>query len=453
METVAAAPSKFREAWDRALASDDALLDQLVRREPPGVTIVEIAGHINGMYRGEQKIAQFNTEAESPFGSAESVRARIPRLLTHLKMSRRRLGWRQRDVDITLLRWIRRSSALSLVLGAGISQGAGAPGWADLVKLLLSMALDRGHEILRGVPSPNNPPGVPWEITPKGELRVTGSGTWRFEPEVARVERFGPDAEKQARNILSSLEAGAVTDAELLMRGAQLCADLYGQHMFSHLGRILSDKAPQPSETHRAIAPLGHAQEVPGRGLMPGWESVITYNFDDLMGEAFTEFKIPHAAWVLTQRGILGDPDKLAQESSWHVPIFHLHGYTPRRPFLITDTRFVFSTAQYRDIYGNIRAGLIDRVLNGYLANPVHVALYVGCSFIDQAMNGLLHQAAQRYPGRWHYAILKWPEERNGRVPDADEMEAKSAKYLDLGVQPVWIDDFSEIHPLIKSLQ
>jgi len=55
--------------------------------------------------------------------------------------------------------------------------------------------------------------------------------------------------------------------------------------------------------------------------------------------------------------------------------------------------------------------------------------------------------------GRWHYAILKWPEKRNGRVPDADEIEVKSTKYLSFGVQPIWVDDFDEIPGIVSSLE
>jgi hypothetical protein len=76
----------------------------------------------------------------------------------------------------------------------------------------------------------------------------------------------------------------SAVDTEILMRGAQLCSNLYGRYMFSHLTGILYRSAPKPSETHRAIASLAHSQQVPGRGLRPGWESLIIYNFDNLNG-------------------------------------------------------------------------------------------------------------------------------------------------------------------------
>ena len=239
------------------------------------------------------------------------------------------------------------------------------------------------------------------------------------------------------------------------MRGAQLCYDLFGQHLFTHITGIIYSRAPQPGPIHRAIAELAHAQHVPDRGpgLFPGWDSIISYNFDDLMGEALAEQQVPHAAWAMSGGELVGDPDELARKSDWHQPIFHLHGYTPRRLFLITSVEFVFSTSQYFRVYGDKRSGIIDQALSQYLANPVHVSLYVGCSFSDEAMNDLLREAAQHYPGRFHFALLRLPEELRGREPTSDELETASARYRDMGVQPIWVHEYDEIPEMIRTLK
>jgi hypothetical protein len=92
-------------------------------------------------------------------------------------------------------------------------------------------------------------------------------------------------------------------------------------------------------------------------------------------------------------------------------------------------------------------------VFDQFLANPVHVALYIGCSFSDEAMNNLLRDAFQRFPGRYHYALLKWPYDRKGSIPTGDEVKAESAKYLEIGIRPVWFDNFEELPGLIGQLQ
>ncbi len=99
------------------------------------------------------------------------------------------------------------------------------------------------------------------------------------------------------------------------------------------------------------------------------------------------------------------------------------------------------------------RAEILKTVYERFLANPVHIALYVGCSFADVAMNGLLRDAFTEYPGRYHYALHKWPDDRKGREPTADEIEAESTKYLEFGVRPIWFDEFKELPGLIRQLQ
>ena len=428
MDPLYVGPSQNRPAWQAALfGRDDALLAQLAESEPPGETHFEIATYINGLYRTTQH----------PFYQGQDVRPDVERVLPAVHALRQRLGWRQRELDIGLMRWIRRASALSVVIGAGVTMAAGGPSWVELVRLLLEVSLEKGHEITQMVPAPDS--------TPDHQT---------FERQVVGVERFKPEAEEEAKRILALIEAWQA-DTEALMRGAQLCYDLFGQHLFTHITGIIYSRAPQPGPIHRAIAELAHEQHVPDRGpgLFPGWDSIISYNFDDLMGEALAEQQVPHAAWAMSGGELVGDPDELARKSDWHQPIFHLHGYTPRRLFLITSVEFVFSTSQYFKVYGDKRSGIIDQALDQYLANPVHVSLYVGCSFSDEAMNDLLREAAQRYPGRFHFALLRLPEELRGREPTSDELETASARYRDMGVQPIWVHEYDEIPEIIRTLK
>jgi hypothetical protein len=441
-------PSRHAREWARALHGDDtALLERLVATDDPGAALFELETHINGLYRASGHslsvpMSDFRARARIPSFYVEEIRARI--------------GWRVREFDVGLLRLVRRSGALSPVLGAGVSMGAGAPSWSELVRLLLVETLDKGLELREAVPSPDNPPGSPFELPRRGGRSVGEDRSWSYEQRVTDVRRYDPEQERIAREVLAEVEArGASTDVETLMRGAQVCHDLCGQHLFRVIGRILYTRAGEPSPIHRAVARLAHAQEVPerGPGTFPGWDSVISYNFDSLMAEALAEQEVPHAVWAMRGDELRGDPDDLAREAAWHLPVFHLHGYTPRRLFLITDVRFVFSTSQYLATYGGPRSRILETVYGRFLANPVHVALYIGCSFTDEAMNGLLRDAFAEYPGRYHYALLRWPRDREGREPAADEIESESARYLECGVRPVWFDDFAELPELIGQLR
>ncbi len=412
MESLQLGPSSDQEAWQTALlGGDDSLLSHLVASERPGITFFQITFYINVVHSAGRKVANAKAAGIDGF---EALPVNVERVLPILQSLRRRLGWRQRELDLGLLRLLRQWGALSVVIGAGASQGAGGPGWAELVRLVLDVALKKRDEIVRG-------------------------------------KRLSPESEAAARAILATIaEKGANTDTETLKRGAQLCSDHFGQHLFTYLTGILYGRAPRPSATHRAIAELA---------APPGLDAILTYNFDDLMGEALNERGIAHQIWAQTKRGVMGTPRarlsglERGSEERRVLPVFHLHGFTPRGLSLITDTEFVFSTLQYSEIYARSTETIIDKARDEYLAQPLHLALYVGCSFSDEAMNGLLKKAFERYPGRFHFALLRWPTPRRGAGPSGTEMELQAARYLEIGVQPVWYDDVEDIPGIIRSLQ
>ncbi len=418
------------------------MLDQLPLGDDPAAALLELETFINGTYRATQHPLFLKPMA--------GVRFEIRRVLPYLEAIRARLGWPLRELDLGLLRLIRRSSAPSPVLGAG------APSWSQLVRLMLEELLDRGLEFHQPVPDESNPGRPPIELLADGSVPTAGGPTWRFIHRVSEVKRFSPEQQQIARRMLGELQTrGPHTDVETLRRGAPLCYHLCGRRLFRLLTNILYTRAKQPSQTHRAIAELAHAQPAPDRGpgLFPGWDSIITYNFDALMSEALAERNLPHVAWAMRGGQLRGDPDELARQSLWHQPIFHVDGYTPSRLFPITDVRFVFSTSQYLTVYQGPPSRILETVYHGIVAKPVHVALYIGCSFADNAMNRLLQQAFAEYPGRCHYALLTWPHDRRGHEPSGEEIEAESAHFLQFGVRPAWFDDFRQRPDLIRQLR
>jgi hypothetical protein len=440
--------SQRHDEWMIALHKGDTIkLGQLAASDDPAAALLELETYINGVYRGSQHpLSRPKAEIES------CVKSVVP-LIDEI---RDRLGSRVREFDLAMLRFIRRSSALSPVLGAGVSMGAHAPSWAELVRLLLEQTLAKGLELYESVPIADSSPTPPVTFLPDGQVRMGSTGTWRFEQRVREVKRYSAEQEAGAREILSTIQTQrGKTDVETLMKGAQICQDLCGQELFRLVTAAIYSQAQAQSETHRAIAKLARAQRVPerGPGWFPGWDAIITYNFDALMSEALAEEKVPHAAWAMKGDELRGDPDEVARTSDWIQPVFHLHGYTPRRFFLITHVRFVFSTSQFLTTYRDQpQSRILKEVMEGYISNPVHIALYIGCSFTDEGMNKLLRDAFERYPGRFHYALLRWPH--NGRtVPTKEERKKEAAKYLEIGVRPVWFEDFAELPGLIAQLE
>jgi hypothetical protein len=439
---IVVAPSTNRDAWGRffgASSWSQADFNRLVESDDPGAAFFEVETFINRLYGAREELERLQAMGFPVDGDRLlEIEQRATWLGAAAEPLRAALGPRQRELDLGLMRWMRRASCLSVVIGAGATMDAGGPSWAELVRRLLVVSLERGREITEMEPDPESTPD---------------SRSWSRK--VVRTERFAATDEARAREILASIESGTA-DTEALMQGAQLCYDLLGQHLFTDLTGILYTSAPRPGEIHRAIAELAAPVHVPDRGgWYPGWASIITYNFDDLMGEALDAAGLARASYAMRGDQVAGDPNPLAIErgqDGLHQRIYHLHGYTPHRLFLITDVRYVFSTSQYGSTYGGARTGIIGEVFHNWLARPIQHALYVGCSFQDEAMNALLRDAADALPGRSHYALLKWPGGGPFAEASSEEVALHSATYRAMGVRPIWFDRFDEIPSLIRSL-
>ncbi|KAK4247560.1 hypothetical protein C7999DRAFT_14384 [Corynascus novoguineensis] len=475
-------PSTTRAGdWIRALhGQEDTLLTELVESQPPGEALFELETYINGLYRAYNIESQSVRVGQQLERLRQEAQAKARRVVPFVESIRNSLGWDVREFDLRLLKHIRRSSTLSLVLGAGVScaDPCGAPSWPALVKELLQVTLDRGLE--RPVPiseDTENIPlhasrehaGLPLQSEASGATVVGSSISPDMQAETSRTRRVRfeqrtvreyTDVERQrAREIIRKIDAGDADD-EVLKDGAELAYSLCGQHLFTYITSSLYRVQRQPSAIHRAVARLAHAQNVRDRrnpGYYPGWDVIITNNFDAFMSWALTDEGVPSAAWAMRGEELAGDPNTFAlrqgQECQWTQSVLHLHGYTPPRLFLITNVRFVFATSQYTETYSQERPAIFRKVMNEYLEDPIHVALYVGCSFADQNMNGLLETAIQRAPGRYHYALLKWPRKRRGIVPTVEELRTEEQRYLAMGVRPIWFDDFAEIPHMISRLE
>lgn len=437
-------PSRKRDEWKSFLSADTWTLEdlhRLVESDEPGGAFFEIEVFVNGRYAAYEKARALQSALGHPPLPSEAldvVRRQAQWLSAASERFRRALGHQQRELELGLMRWMRRSSCLVAVLGAGATVDAGGPSWPQLVKQLLTLAVERGAEIFEMRPDPDNTPE-----RMKAKRVLVGT------------RHLSPEEDVVARNILARITDGTA-DTEALMTGAQICSDLLGQHLFTDVTQILYRNVGAPGPIHRAIAALATPQLVPGRGqTRPGWDAIISYNFDDLMGEALDAAGVARVAVAMRGNVLAGDPNRLAREAGPdgpHLPIYHLHGYTPRRLFRITDSQFVFSTAQYATAYGQTQHPIVNLVLERWLARPVFHALYVGCSFLDPAMNNLLSDAATALPARYHYALLQWKGSRCFTQSTPAEIAAAAARYTPMGVRPIWFDRFEEIPDLIGRL-
>jgi hypothetical protein len=276
------------------------------------------------------------------------------------------------------------------------------------------------------------------------------------------AKRYNSDEEETVVEVLRAIEEARrnnqSVDADILMRGADVCHDLCGQRLFTFMTALLYEGDRMPSETHRAIARLARSQFVPERrGRFMGWDGIITYNYDDFMEQALSDLQVPSAAIAMRGDEIAGDPNQFARSvgpGGLYLPVYHPHGYTPNRLFLITTVPYVFATSGYQSQYGQSVSKVLESFKSSYLENPVHVTLYVGCSFSDSYMNQMLQDAFQRWPGRYHYALLSWPGGLpDNQEPSGQEIEQQSERYLAMGIRPIWLRNFGEIPHIIAQLE
>jgi len=413
-----------------ALRGDEAKLRLWAESGDPHEVLHLILGQIMGAYTGA-----------TPGSSWNSVNHPVERLVSAARIARRRAGPEQREIDLAIMKLVRRSGALCAVLGAGVTVDAGGPSWPVLVRRLLSEGLQNGFERVETI--------RPEQLGPSQLMLRTAE-------RVVGRNRFSTSQSKEAQVILSVIDSGS-TDAETLMRGAELCVAVAGQRLFADVSRALYETTNGPGPIHKALAELAEPQQLLGRSEQRfGWSGLITYNFDDLMGEALDQRGIPRAAWAMKGGEVKGDPNAVAAKQDRdapHVNVIHLHGYSPRRFFYITDIKFVFATSQYDAVYGADQRPILDSVFEQFLANPAQYAVYVGCSFVDERMNELLRSASAGAPGRDHWALLRWSGPGLYTSATGEAIERESKRYLCFGVQPVWFDKFAEIPGLLRMLK
>jgi hypothetical protein len=187
------------------------------------------------------------------------------------------------------VRELRRAFAdgrLSLFLGAGASVASGVPAWDRLVTQLYINGIVRKMRIYLRVPA-----------------LVPAVGRWAFGREVVPLE-------VAARGLRRYYES----DAMFLLIMRTMLYGLTGLQQWSRPRPIEVRKLLRKNDTLRAIAELCR-RSIPRRR---GVQTVITYNYDDLL------------EWLLGGRRFQS-VWKASTLRPQHLPIYHVHGFVPLR--------------------------------------------------------------------------------------------------------------------------
>lgn len=305
---------------------------------------------------------------------------------------------------------------LVLVLGAGISLDNKIPTWNELLKRLLARALEDTNENRKMVSTLFN-------------------------------EVFGPNALIAARYL-------------------KLHFDSVNTPLEKEIQRVLYEYYDEAESGNlKAIKKLCISA-----GKSPGLDSVITYNYDDVLEQALTKADVGIKFKVISKTG--------QHARHYELPIYHVHGYLPMQGKIEFDDSLVLSDEsyhrQYVDLYHWSNMVQLNKFKDGN-------CLFIGHSFTDPNLRRLLDTAKKlRGDGSKPHYLIKCrhsKEEvignidrilRNSSADFASELETNIDKIAvslletvhrfeeidanSFGVNVIWINDYQEIGPLLNDL-
>lgn len=158
-------------------------------------------------------------------------------------------------------------------------------------------------------------------------------------------------------------------------------------------------------------------------------ESIITFNFDDLIESALSNHNIEHTP--IWKEGQTYGIDAL--------PIFHVHGFLPNERD-VEEPNLVFSEEAYHSQFIDPYSWSNLIQLNLFSTN---VCLFVGLSLSDPNLRRLLDISWRRNQRCKHYIIMKKIPQKSKTdeiVTMLFEQDANS-----LGLNVIWCSDFSDI--------
>lgn len=160
-------------------------------------------------------------------------------------------------------------------------------------------------------------------------------------------------------------------------------------------------------------------------------ESVITYNYDDVLEREMVKRKISFAS-------VDGQNRPLSNQ----FPIFHVHGFIPSEQDKSFDKNVVLSEDEYHALYNN--------AFHWSNIEQVHALVQTTCFFISLSMTDpnlrrLLDIAQQRgSKDPVHYAFL-----RRGDYKQPKKVERV---FYEMGVSVIWYVKYSEIPGLVRTI-
>lgn len=337
-----------------------------------------------------------------------------------LRSTLNKLTKTDRGVVIPELRQCYKNEKLVFVLGAGISMNFGLPNWDTLLQKLMIETLEK---------------------------------------------------EKNASNILSKLFAE-------IFKPSPLIAGRYLQKYFESNNKSFEDAVRKILYQEIVRDPKSQLMNEIVRfciapGKSPNLNSIITYNFDDILEQSILASGLDLPFKSIYGLGIDVDTKEL--------PIYHVHGYIPENEVLTEENKITFGENVYHKQYVDIYSWNNIVQINKFRENN---CLFIGTSLTDPNIRRLLDISnQQRTSNKGSHFIVK-QKYKNEEVKKALEillnqnkelLNEKSNAKLELdetvttlieiiesfeendlnsfGIKTIWIDKFAEIPVILKQIR
>lgn len=375
-----------------ALKEIESIILNDISRKDTRIIPVTLDGTFPPGYLSNYQILDLSVDREFGFQKLIEIIKNDKRLTENKTSKANRIkkdNLKRNDSFIKELSYSLKAGRLTLVCGAGISIGANIPSWNDLLLRLLESMMVR--------------------ISNNNSISLKDISTQEFQ------KRLGSSS---------------------LVMGKYLKSNL-GKDFLPELRDALYQDNPKSCELIEALVELSRPQR-DGKPI----DSIITFNFDALIEENLAENNIKYKA--IDNEGVRNKANEL--------PIYHVHGYLPRKGKITSNKDVVFSEDAYHTqfIEPFSWSNLIQ--LNKLSQNT---CLFIGMSLTDPNLRRLLDVANRKESSKNinHYIIKKTPEldDSNGKTDELmiflEEQDAN-----ELGLNVIWVDSFLEIPTLLKEM-
>lgn len=312
---------------------------------------------------------------------------------------------------------------LTLVCGAGISSDSSIPTWHDLLVSILN-DIYSDHD-------PSNPDDMVsaeylLSLMPESNLILGKYLRILLADDFEKVVQKHLYANYNQKRGLDSSANGSFTEGSFTEDSSTGFSSADGNSE-------RQDLTCRDEETPilKAIAELAHPENSAGR-----LESIITFNFDDLIEKALANHDINCAS--IWKEGQTCRPDQL--------PVFHVHGYLPNQEEL-DSPNLVFSEEAYHSQFNDPYSWANLTQLNAFSTD---VCLFIGISLSDPDLRRLLDIIWRKNHKCKHYIIMK-KSDRKSKTDEIANMLFEQDAYL-LGLNVIWCSEFSEIPAILSRI-